>query len=582
MKQHKRVFLYALISVFTLGLMGCQPDSGVDGLIHGGYIYSATDTTNATDTKDIQAVAFDEGKIVYVGNLTGAEALVGESTQIIDLKGGMLMPGLIDAHVHPLLYALFSSYPSLQPASNVDELIALMKTYEKDTPSSNWVIGFGFPIGMFSDDMPTKEILDEHFPNRPVALISHHMHVWWLNSAALEDANITAETADPQGGFIHRVPGSQEPSGILEDQANFNLIMNNSRLLPSYQTMYRQFQAIFSEMAAQGYVAYMDAGVSRNDIALAYYLMNKFGLIKLKGNLAMIVMPDQGVERVREIATVRQWLETDSLRYDVAKFWIDGMIDNRHAYMKAPYENTTNRGQAYFNTEIIKEYIRAAEAEDLNTHLHVIGDAALGESVDAFSELSETMSFSKRHYFTHLQVADSSDIKRIADLNLGINISPSWARRDLPSSNGKPVDLNDIEHAIGPRLHNHRLYLPFKTMYDSGARITAGSDYPFTTLNPFEAIEVGMTRQYYGNGSTGPIPDAIQPDQRVSLEHLLRSNTIEAAYQLGREDELGSIEVGKSASFTLVDRNLFATQPADIGKTVVTMTIIDGETVYEK
>ena len=119
-------------------------------------------------------------------------------------------------------------------------------------------------------------------------------------------------------------------------------------------------------------------------------------------------------------------------------------------------------------------------------------------------------------------------------------------------------------------------------MYDSGARISAGSDYPFTTLNPFEAIEVGLTRQYYSNSVAGAIPEAIQADQKVTLDQLLRSNTIEAAYQLGREDELGSIEVGKSASFTLIDRNLFTTKPADIGETMVTMTMIDGETVYEQ
>lgn len=576
MKTNKRIGLCVAVIALIVGLVACQPKSGVDGVIYGGHIFTATDKA------DVQAIAFDESKIVYVGSLEGAYALAGESTRLIDLEGGMLMPGLIDAHVHPLLYALFSSYPSLESANNVDELMSLMKKYEKDTPSTDWVIGFGFPTGMFSGEMPTKEMLDQYFPGRPVALISHHMHDWWLNSAALKDANITAETADPKGGFIHRVPGSLEPSGFLEDQASFGLIMSNSHLLPSYYTMYQQWRNIFKEMAAQGYVGYLDAGVSRNDIALAYYLMNKLGAIKLKGNLALIVMPDEGLERISEIATLRQWLETDSLKYDVAKFWIDGMIDNRHAYMKAPYQDNSSRGRAYFNTETLKAYILAAESKDLNTHLHVIGDAALGESVDAFADLSEKKPFSKRHYFTHLQVADSSDIARIADLKLGINISPSWARRDLPGSNGKPVDLSDIENAIGPRLNNHGLYLPFKTMYDSGARISAGSDYPFTTLNPFEAIEVGLTRQYYSNSVAGAIPEAIQADQKVTLDQLLRSNTIEAAYQLGREDELGSIEVGKSASFTLIDRNLFTTKPADIGETMVTMTMIDGETVYEQ
>ena len=305
MKTNKRIGLCVAVIALIVGLVACQPKSGVDGVIYGGHIFTATDKA------DVQAIAFDESKIVYVGSLEGAYALAGESTRLIDLEGGMLMPGLIDAHVHPLLYALFSSYPSLESANNVDELMSLMKKYEKDTPSTDWVIGFGFPTGMFSGEMPTKEMLDQYFPGRPVALISHHMHDWWLNSAALKDANITAETADPKGGFIHRVPGSLEPSGFLEDQASFGLIMSNSHLLPSYYTMYQQWRNIFKEMAAQGYVGYLDAGVSRNDIALAYYLMNKLGAIKLKGNLALIVMPDEGLERISEIATLRQWLETE-------------------------------------------------------------------------------------------------------------------------------------------------------------------------------------------------------------------------------------------------------------------------------
>lgn len=576
MKALKNTLLSLLTGMIIMSLAGCQASDGVDGIIYGGHIYTAT------EHKTIKAVAYDEGVIAYVGDLAGAKLLAGENTRLIDLDGGMLMPGLIDAHTHPLLYALFSSYPSLESAKNVDELISLMKAFEKETPSSNWVIGFGFPMGMFSGELPTKEILDEYFPDRPVALISHHMHDWWLNSAALKDINITAETPDPEGGFIHRVPGTKEPSGFLEDQASSGLIMNNSHLLPSYTQMYKQWKKVFRDMAAQGYVAYMDAGVTRNDIIIAYYLMNKLGNIKLKGNLALIVTPDLGVERIDEIATIRNWLETDSLKYDVAKFWVDGMIDTRHAFMKEPYQNESKRGKAYFNTHSLKEYITAAEAKDLNTHLHVIGDAALGESVDAFAALSETMTFSKRHYFTHLQVADKSDITRVAGMNLGINISPSWAHRDLEGSNGKPVDLNDIEGAIGPRLHEHSLYLPFETMYRSGAHVSIGSDYPFTTLNPFEAIEVGMTRQYYGNTVDKNVPATIQPDQRTSLENLLRSNTIEAAYQLGRENELGSIEVGKSASFTLIDQNLFAVEPSDLSETQVTMTMIDGEIIYQK
>lgn len=555
-------------------ISACSDHKGVDGVIYGGSIYTAT------DLKGVEAVAFDEGKIVYVGNKKHALSLTGGNTQHIDINGGMLMPGLIDAHVHPLLYALFSSYPSLESAKTVDELIDLMKEYSKDAPESEWVIGFGFPMGMFSDELPTKEMLDKHFPDRPVALISHHMHNWWVNSAALDAAEITAETPDPKGGFIHRVSGSQEPSGFLEDKASYGLFIKDKSLMPAYSKMYAQFNAIFDEMASLGYVGYMDAGVEQLDVAIAYAIMDKLGLIKLKGSLAMIVFPDMELDRIKEIARIRSWLESDSLKMDVAKFWIDGNIDTRHAYMKEQYLDSDTRGHAYFSTEVMTEFIKEAEAYDLNTHIHVLGDAALSETLDAFSEVAKTQTLTKRHYFTHLQIAEKSDVERLAEMGLGINISPSWAHRDVEGENGKPVDFSMVKKAVGERICEHELYLPFRTIYESGARVSTGSDYPFTTLNPYEAIEVGLTRQHHGNNVRSFIPLPIQPNQKVDLDNLLRSYTIEAAYQLGREEELGSIEIGKSASFAILDRNLFQVAPQDIGSTKVAMTLIDGEIIY--
>ena len=153
----------------------------------------------------------------------------------------------------------------------------------------------------------------------------------------------------------------------------------------------------------------------------------------------MIVFPDMELDRIKEIARIRSWLESDSLKMDVAKFWIDGNIDTRHAYMKEQYLDSDTRGHAYFSTEVMTEFIKEAEAYDLNTHIHVLGDAALSETLDAFSEVAKTQTLTKRHYFTHLQIAEKSDVERLAEMGLGINISPSWGSRDFPA-----IDCNSL------------------------------------------------------------------------------------------------------------------------------------------
>lgn len=565
-----------LALVFTVG---CS-NRGVDGVIYGGNIFTGVDEAY------VEAVAFDDGKIVFVGDLAGAEALIGVDTQRIELQGQMLIPGLIDAHVHPSLVALFESYPSLESANNVDELIALMQQYAVDVPEDKWVIGFGFPMGMFSDQIPNKHLLDEYFPDRPVALISHHMHNWWLNSAALKSAGIDDTTPNPMGGFIHRMPDSSEPSGFLEDEASFGLLIKDKSLMPSYGAMYDNFVGIFNDMAAQGYVAYMDAGVEQTEVAFAYYLMEVFDKIKLKGSLAMIVLPGMGPERIDQIADIRSWFGSDNLKIDVAKFWIDGNVDTRHAYMEAAYTDTEKselpRGKAYFSTQVMKEFIQRTEQLQLNTHMHVIGDAALSETLQAFTDLSIQGSFEQRHFFTHLQFANKRDVDQLAALGLGINISPSWAHRDLDGHHGKPIDFTMVEMAVGKRLHEHHLYLPFKTIFESGVQVSSGSDYPFTTLNPFESIETGITRQHYANIYQKNLPASIQPDQKVDLKNLLKSYTLNAAYQVGRENELGSIEVGKSASFAILEQDIFETPIRDISEIKVNRTMIDGETVFSR
>ena len=408
-------------------------------------------------------------------------------------------------------------------------------------------------------------------------LVSYHMHIWWLNSRALEDSGLPDDVEAPPGGIIYRDPTTNELTGVFEDQGPLPLIeAKPEELTPTTFRFISNLRAFFREMSANGYVAYMDALVDNRDVVRTYSLLHKLGVIKQKGTLASLVTAGGGEQRMQQIESWRRDYETDDLRMNVVKLFIDGNFDTRLAYLKGGYSGSDWYGRTYFSREELRDWFRLLDAQGYAAQVHVLGDAAMALVMSAFEDAGLEQSEQQRHTIAHIQLAELSDIDRMARLGLIASISPSWGYHE-PRDEGVPFNEAEIIEQVGARFGEDSGYLPFSWLRDASVRIAVGSDFPFTTLNPFDAIETGMTRVH---PRIEPPGEPLLAEQRLDLKTLLDGMTIGAAYQLNRENELGSIETGKSASLTLIDRNLFETPVEDISETRVVMTMIDGDIVY--
>jgi predicted amidohydrolase YtcJ len=417
-----------------------------------------------------------------------------------------------------------------------------------------------------------KEDLDLRFPGRPVVLISKDMHNFWVNSMALERAGVTAATPDPQGGKIERDPETGEPSGTLRDKA-VELVIDEGVLPGPIQSL-RLMRDLLRRMSGYGYTSLMDARLANVDVADGYWILERLGQLDLRVTLALLLDPTEDEAQIEKFVALREEYTTNRLRANVVKIYLDGNTDANLAFLIDHYEGGDHAGAPYFDPPALQRYVRLLDEKGFAIHVHVIGDGAARLALDAVEAARGANPGSRvRHALTHLELTHPDDWPRFAELGVIANISPWWAF-GFETFPGRPAYADELREALGPeRLKRN---MAFRSLAEAGATITAGSDYPFTPLDPFDAIEAGITRQHPENPNRPPH----LPEQRLDLETLLAAYTIHAAYQLYQETLTGSIEVGKAADLVVIDRNLFEVPVQEISETNVLLTLFEGETVF--
>ena len=537
---------------------GCS-SGGADFVFQNGGVY----TVDAARSR-AEAVAVDDSRIVYVGENEGAQQHVGTRTEVIDLAGKMLLPGLQDSHTHPILGAVLSSMCRLDGATTKPALLERIAECSAND-SEPWLLAFGWRSSLFYPEIaPAKEELDRIILNRPAVLIAKDMHTFWLNSKALEAAGITRETPTPIGGEILRDPESGDPSGALRDRA-LDLALDDMPVPGLFATL-SGLHATLREMNRLGYTSLMDARVEDTQRAWAYRILDAVGLLDMRVSLALLFDPHAEEPQTNWFREIREDFDSDRIDAQIVKIFVDGGTAVRSSASSA-YADGTQAYEPYVPVEVLREVVRRLDEDGFATHLHTLGDRATRIALDAVQAARSSSSTTHaRHAITHLVYPNPSDLGRFQRLDVTANISPWWAFH------------NDWSGSFPPTLGPERaqwLY-PFRSLAEKGVRLTAGSDYPFTPLNPFEAIEVGMTRRAPHDPDAPPLGEA----QALGLEDLIGAYTINAAYQLHHEDATGSIEVGKSADLIIVDRYLFDTPREQISDTRVLMTMLEGEVLY--
>ena len=541
--------------------------SAADRVFLNGAIYTVD-----ADRSWAEAIAIREGKIVYVGNDEEAARHIGAETEIIDLVGQMMLPGFHDAHIHILTEVLSDEECNLLRIETVEEVAARLKecTALLGHGGERWITGAGWGEWLWPDANPRKGLLDLLFPDRPVYLPSSFGHAAWVNSKALKIAGIDADTEDPEAGIIERDPETGEPSGTLRESA-MTLV---SEKIPPFTLEQRKKRVLagIDLSHANGITAVIEPGVGPDHIEqiLAVADDGDFDL-RAVASLSPIGW-NAGVfgDEVFEFMDSREAWRRPNIDVDSVKIYMDGVIEFGTSPLLEPYEDPKyGSGEFFYEQDVVDRYFTRLDSMGLQIHVHAIGDAAVRRALDAFEAMRAANGMSdNRHQIVHLQLIHEDDRPRFGDLSIAAVFQPLWAYPD-------PAVL-DLDIPMLGEERTWQMY-PIASIQDTGGRIVGGSDYWVTDLDPLLAIETAITRQDPWTNE-GPVLNAAE---RVDLATMIEAYTINGAYQMGLEDEQGSIEVGKRADLVVLDRNLFELASSEINEARVTMTIFDGRTVYE-
>ena len=526
----------------------CQP--AADLVLRHGAVYCLD-----APRRWAQAVAVSQGRIVYVGPDTGVDAFVGDATEVLDLKGQMLLPGFCDSHVHPLLAGLEAMHCNLNELNTTPLVFAHIKEYAKEHPGLPWIVGSGWALPLFPEANPTRQQLDALVADRPVALESADGHSMWLNSKALQVCGIGRETVDPEGGRIER-DSSGVPSGTLRERA----IALTQKHLPAITDEQRQqgLRWALAYLAGFGITSFYEANAGPADLA-AYQALER------RGELTARVVAAQ---QFAELENLRRWREEyagELVHPDGVKIFLDGVVEARTAALLEPYQGGQQRGELMYSPERFRSMVHELAAAGFQVHVHAIGDRAVRTALDGFQGAPGQ---DLRHTVAHLQLVDPADLPRFRELGVVANVQALWAQSD-------PYIVEFADPLLGPERAGRQY--PLASLERTGAVLAGGSDWSVTSPNPLEAIEVALTRRPPGESDK----PAWIPEERMELSQMLAAYTINGAYLGHREQETGSIEVGKKADLVVLSQNLFALAPDQIHTVKVVRTIFDGRTVYQ-
>ena len=482
----------------------------------------------------------------------------------LDGKGRIVLPGMIDAHGHVMETGFARMTLDLSATRSLDEALERVAAWAAAHPDAPWILGSGWnQVQWGLGRMPTAAELDKATGNRPAWLSRVDGHAGWANSAAIAAAGVTAATSDPAGGEILRLPGGKAPAGVFVDSATALVAAKLPRPRPEDRdAALAQAQRA---LLARGVTAIADMGTSIEDWQ-AYRRAGDLGQLRVR-----IISYAQGIEAMGLIAGSRPtpWLYDDRLRAVGVKFYLDGALGSRGAWLKAPYADAPGPRQSVFglpqmNGTQLGNLMSRAAMDGFQVAVHAIGDKANATVLDAVEELSATYKGDRRWRIEHAQVVDPVDIPRFGKLGVIASMQPQHQASDRTMA----------EQRLGP----NRLAgaYAWKSMLTSGATLAFGSDTPVEPPHPFEGLAVAISRQ----GSDGQPFAGWQPQEIIPREAAITTYTGGAAWAMFAEDRLGRIAPGYRADFLFVDTDPTLATPDQIRRTRVQETWIGGQMAW--
>jgi predicted amidohydrolase YtcJ len=477
--------------------------------------------------------------IIATGEQT--KEFTAEST--INLNGAFVIPAFLDGHAHPIFAGREAAGPKINGINSIEEIKAQVKAFAQANPTTPWIIGGAYEAAIIEGGDFDAKWLDEVVSDRPVVLHAVDHHTIWVNSKAIEVAGITSATKDPQGGTIAR-NSDGSAKGTLREPSAMALVLNHA---PA-NTIESDITAITyacTEYRKVGVIAAIDSWCEK-DMARAYIAAVKTNHLTIAFNLSLLATPTTWSGDIDDFNEIReQCLELDNpsqLQANSIKFLLDGALSAGTAHLTQPYlDDPSSCGIAIWSDDELLNALVAYDALQYQVHLHAIGDAAVQQALDSIEAMQRiNPPWDRRPVIVHAQLVRDEDLSRFAQLGVIANIQPLWCYLD-------PMNKELIAPRIGNERNNQQYRL--RSMVKAGAMIAFGSDWPVTSHIPMQAICVPVTRTNAADGVTEPWVI----EQGLTMDESLTFYTKNAAYQLFREKEFGSLEVGKRAAFLVLD-----------------------------
>jgi predicted amidohydrolase YtcJ len=593
--------MLAVGGLASSALTGCKTASSgtkADTIFHGGPIL-----TMVADGDRSEALAVKDGAIQAVGTLKEVMKLKGSGTNVVDLGGKCLMPGFIDPHSHLVMQSVKFSTANLDPkpigeAGSIADIQRILRDWieQKQIEPGKWVIGWGYDdTGIEEKRHPNRDDLDAVSTEHPILLMHISSHLMTGNSRMLKETGINAETKDPDGGVIQRIPGSKEPNGVLEENAMY-LVLKSLPMPTPERAM---------EMIAEGLRFYAAAGITTaQDCATFKGTWHLLEAVAQKGLLPIDVITwpmYKGVDDAAFDAIVARRDTPGRLRLGGIKLVVDGSIQGYTAFLSQPYhvqpdnveptatkcntepaerifvspENESiaagsmapsvegHRGYASMTQEQIDDWMKRCDDAGIQVQVHTNGDAATDMLINAVKKVrADKPRPDLRTTIIHAQTMRDDQL----DFSAKNGLTPSFF----------PIHVNfwgDRHHDLFLGPERAARINPARSALDRNLKITLHHDAPIAGIEMLQVAWAAVNRVTTSGKELGP-------EERITTFEALRAITADAAWQNFEEDRKGTLEAGKLADLVVLSENPLTIDPVKIKDIQVLETIKEGNTIY--
>lgn len=559
-------------------------DRPADLVLRNGAVYTVDASRSWASS-----VAVAGGRIQFVGDDTEIASYIGPDTQVIDLAGRMLLPGFQDSHVHPQSAAHSQTRVlRLDDIHDIETARERIRAYARAHSELTWIEGAGLDEDMFvaAVDNPRK-FLDELVPDRPIVITSMLIFTSWANSKAFEAGGITADTPDPPNGTIVRDPATGQPTGAFLNRAI--ALVDRYQPKPSPEEVLADYGYALSKYSSHGVTAIMEASANPASSGTAYGDLASANKLKHRVRMCFAHSSTAGDDK-KQISDfviarekIRQRFPDGQVRADCVKLFLDGDVLVHGGALLEDYADRPGfRGKPDFEYARLEKLVTDLAAEGFQIKAHSIGSRSAREFIDAVEAAQKTARKPRdlRHHLTHAEVLHTTDILRMRELGMPVEVTPMAPLP--PIGPGFPKVLG--------RERATTIAHSYNSFMQNGLVVVFGNDWmgadtvvAYESLSQPANIEVAVTRRKPGDISLDTAKyGIINEHEKIALPAAIAAYTIKGAYLTHDEADSGSIEVGKHADFVVLDKNLFDMPVHEIHTVNVDITIFNGEVVYER